>query len=68
MEPLGIPTLSFLTEQFKGLGQITAKSRSLPDLPIIVLPHLYDQLPEDDIREDIRRRLPDILAALTATG
>ena len=30
----------------------------------MVLPHLYDQFPEEDIRRDVRERVPEFLAAL----
>ena len=37
----------------------------MPNLPIIVLPHRYDHLPEDDIREDVRNRVGDVIKILT---
>jgi hypothetical protein len=64
VESLGIPSISLVTEQFRGLGTATAKGRRVADLPIMVVPHLYDQWPEEKIREDIRNRLPEILDAL----
>ena len=61
-----MPTVSLVTQQFRGLGQATARGKKLPELPIVVLPHQYDQMAEPDIRADIRARIPDLLTALTA--
>ena len=65
MEAQGVPTISLVTEHFEGLGLVTAKGQKMPDLPTIVLPHLYDLLSEEEVRQDIRQRVPEILAALT---
>ena len=59
-----MPTISFVTEAFRGLGEATAKGKRMPELPIIVLPKLYDQLPEEEIWADMRNRAQDVLAAL----
>ena len=37
----------------------------MADLPIIVLPHRYDHLPEEEIREDVRTRVGDVIKTLT---
>ena len=68
MEELGIPSISFVTESFRGLGNATAKGKKMSDLPIVVLPKLYDQFPEDEIREDVRGHVPDVLDSLTNRG
>ncbi|MBI3742926.1 MAG: hypothetical protein HY261_01385 [Chloroflexi bacterium] len=59
-----MPTISLVTEAFRGLSQATAKGKRMPELPVIVLPKLYDQLPEAEIRADVRDRVQDILSAL----
>ena len=59
-----MPTVGLVTEQFRGLGIATARGKKTPDLPMIVLPQLYDQLPEEEIRADARRRVQEVLAAL----
>jgi hypothetical protein len=64
LEEMGIPTVSLLTEQFRGLGAATAKGKKMADLPVVVLPHLYDQKSPEAVREDIRERLPALLGAL----
>jgi hypothetical protein len=61
-----VPTVSLVTQQFRGLGQATARGKKLPELPIVVLPHQYDQMAEPEIRADIRARIPDLLSALTS--
>lgn len=68
MEELGVPTISYVTEPFEGLGLATAKGKKIPDLPIVVLSKGYDQRPEEEIRADVRQRAPEILAALTKPG
>ena len=68
MEELGVPTISYVTEPFEGLGIATAKGKRIPDLPMVVLNKGYDQRSEEEIREDIRQRAPEILAALTKKG
>ena len=65
VEELGVPTVSLVTAQFKGLARTTARGRKVPELPVVVLPDLYDQLSEEEIRADIRSRLPEILGAMT---
>lgn len=65
---MGVPTVSFVSEDFRGLSNATAKGKRFPDLPIVVLPSLYGQLPEEEIRRDIRQRVPEVLAALTTDG
>jgi hypothetical protein len=62
---LGTPTISLVTEPFRGLANATARGRKIPDLPTIVLPRGYDRLPEEDIRADIRRHLSEMLGAVT---
>jgi len=59
--------VSFVTEPFRSLAGATAKGKRVPDLPIIVLPMGYDQRPEDEVRADVRQRVPQVLAALTKT-
>ena len=62
-----MPTISLVTEAFRGLSEATAKGKRMPELPTIVLPRLYDQLPEAEIRADVRSRVQDLLAALRAS-
>ena len=47
------------------MANATARGKRMPNLPIIVLPHRYDHLPEDDIREDVRNRVGDVIKILT---
>ncbi len=62
---MGVPTISLVTEQFQGLGAAAAKGRRMPNLPITVMPHGYDQWDEQAIKDEARLRLPEIMAALT---
>ena len=65
MEESGVPSVGIVTEQFSGLALATARGRKMPDLNIIVLPHKYDQLSEQEVREDIRGRAAEIIGTLT---
>ena len=65
MEESGVPSVGIVTDQFSGLALATARGRKMPDLNIIVLPHKYDQLSEEEVRKDIRGRAAEIIAALT---
>lgn len=65
---MGTPTVTLVTEPFRGLAGATSRGNKIPDLPTIVLPQAYDRLPEEAIRADIRLRLPDILAAVTSAS
>ncbi len=47
------------------MANATARGKKMPNLPIIVLPHRYDHLPEDDIRADVRGRVGDVIKILT---
>jgi hypothetical protein len=61
-EELGVPTVPMVTKVFEHLARLTAKSRGHPDLPILVLPFPFDQLPEERIREIARQ--PEMLSTL----
>ena len=54
-----------MTEQFRGLAEATARGRKNPSLSILVFPAGYDELPEAEIRADARRRVPELVRALT---
>lgn len=60
-----MPSVGLVTEQFRGLAEATARGRKNPDLALLVFPAGYDELPEAVIRTDARRRLPELVRALT---
>ena len=64
MEARGIPTTTLVTKMFESLGNVTAKGKGMPTLPITVLPYPFDQLPEQEIREITRKTIPDLIRAL----
>lgn len=57
--------MGLVTQQFRGLAEATARGRKNPDLAVLVFPAGYDELPEAEIRTDARRRLPELVRALT---
>jgi hypothetical protein len=57
--------VGLVTEQFRGLAAATARGRKNPDLAILVFPSGYDELPEAEIRADARRRIAELVRALT---
>ena len=60
-----MPSVGLVTEQFRGLAAATARGRKNPELAILVFPSGYDELPEAEIRADARRRVPELVRALT---
>ena len=57
--------MGLVTEQFRGLAEATARGRKNPELALLVFPAGYDELPEAEIRADARRRLPELVRALS---
>jgi len=60
-----VPSVGLVTQQFRGLAEATARGRRNPGLAILVFPAGYDELPDAEIRADARRRLPELVRALT---
>jgi hypothetical protein len=61
---MGVPTVTLATRPFEKLSRATARARGVPDLPIIVLPFPYDQLPSAEIRELARRQIDAMLEGI----
>lgn len=67
LEEKGVPTVSFITEQFVALTQAITKARGMPDLPVIVFPHGIEHLQEDRIRALAEEAFDKVIGALTVS-
>jgi hypothetical protein len=68
VERHGIPTVSLFTQAFAGLADAVTRGQQAEGLRRVVLPHPLNDRPEDEIRAALRRRLPEVVAALTRHG
>jgi hypothetical protein len=68
LEREGVPTVSLYTQAFAILGTTLARTDGLPELPMIVLPHPLNPLPEEEIRAVATAALDDILGGLLVDG
>ena len=62
LEARGVPTVTFVTEPFVAAAHAVARSRGMPDLAFVVIPH--DYLVEDDA--DVAARLAPIFDVVVA--
>lgn len=51
MRQRGLPSVTLVTERFLPLAKSVARSRGIPDLPIVVLPRDVDTLPPEQLRQ-----------------
>ncbi|MEK7681295.1 MAG: hypothetical protein AAB369_00535 [Chloroflexota bacterium] len=65
LEARGVPTVTLATQYFEALARITAKGKRLPDLPLTILPHPLNPLPDGQIREAVRKQAGRMVEALT---
>jgi hypothetical protein len=68
LEREGVPTVSLYTDAFAVLGTTLARTDGLPELPMVVLPHPLNPLPDDEIRSIGRAALDRILGGLVVDG
>jgi hypothetical protein len=65
LERLGVPTVSLFTKVFEPLARSVRVSDGMPGLPLAILPHPLNPLPEDEIRTASRAVMPEIAGALS---
>jgi hypothetical protein len=68
LEREGVPTISLYTEPFAVLGSTLARTDGLPELPMVVLPHPLNSLPDDEIRAAGRAAFGEIFGGLVVDG
>ena len=61
MQNRGVPTVAIVTEQFVSLAKNSAKALGYPDLPIVVVPHPFETLPRERIRQIAEEKLDEIV-------
>lgn len=65
IETLGIPEVAFVAEDFVKDYQSSALSVGLPEIPVVRIPSPYTGFTDDETREDVDKRIDEIIAALT---
>lgn len=55
-----------ITEHFVSLAKAAARAKGLAELREIVVPHPFETLSRDRIREIAREKAPEIIAAIAA--
>ncbi|MBI2907636.1 MAG: hypothetical protein HYX92_08285 [Chloroflexi bacterium] len=56
--------MTLVTTFFLPLAQAIAKGRGIPDLPLAVVPHPYDTLPDAELLQIADRILPSVVEAV----
>lgn len=64
MQKRGIPSAVLVTERFVNLAQGVARSRGMPTIPMVVLPHNIEHLPKDQLHALTERALGELLEKL----
>ena len=64
LERMGVPTVTVVTEPFVPAAEAAARSLSLPDLPMVVVPHDYLNETDEDIRKKLGIVLDDLIEKL----
>ena len=65
MQNAGVPTVSVMTEAFADMAKTVGRSLGYADLPILVVPHPFESLPEERVREMADERFDEIVAMLS---
>ncbi len=65
LEARGVPTVTLATQYFEALARLTAKGKRQPNLPLPILPHPLNPLPDEQIREAVRKQASRMVEALT---
>lgn len=61
----GVPTVSVVTEQFVSLAKNSAKAMGYPDLPMIVVPHPFETLPREQIRQLAEEKVEELVQKIS---
>ncbi len=64
-EKMGIPAVTFVTDWFKSLANTIKKGGGLPDLNLVVVPHPFDSLSEQEAIAIADGVLDQAIAAIT---
>ena len=57
-----------VTRQFESLAKSSARARGMPDLRMVVLPHPFETLPRERIRELAHEKAGEIVDAITGAN
>ena len=61
-----MPTLVLLTSEFVALAQSCLKAKGYPHLPMVVLPHPFETLPREKVRQIAEEHFEEIVQKMTA--
>lgn len=64
MQKHGVPTSSIVTEQFVSLAKTAATGLGYPDLPMTIVPHPFETLPADRVKQLAEEKADAIVAQL----
>lgn len=64
MQKKGIPSVAVVTERFLSLAEAVAKSKGMPDLPMVILPHNVEFMTPEDLKKTADRAHPHVAKAL----
>lgn len=62
MQKRGIPTVTVVTEKFVSLAKASARALGYPDLPLVVVPHPFETLPRERLRELAEQKVEECIA------
>ncbi|MDO8532719.1 MAG: hypothetical protein Q7T26_11265 [Dehalococcoidia bacterium] len=62
MQKKGVPTVSLVTEEFVSLFKSAARSLGYPDLPTVVVPHPFETLPKEKIKQLADEKYAEIVS------
>lgn len=57
-----------VTEAFVSLAKSVATSRGYPELPMVILPHPFETLPQESVQRFASDRFAEIVAKLLQPG
>ncbi|MBW2360821.1 MAG: hypothetical protein JRG84_07960 [Deltaproteobacteria bacterium] len=63
---MGVPTVTLATQPFEHAARTAARGHSLPDLPIVTIPHDYLFEDEAAIRKQVESVIGPLLGGLFA--
>ena len=62
----GTPVVILAAEYFKDEIRLLAKARGMPDLPRLIFPGRFEELPGEELKSQVREITPKVASILTA--
>lgn len=64
MQKKGVPTVSLVTEEFVSLFKSASRALGYPDLPTVVVPHPFETLPKEKIKQLADEKYEEIVSKI----